>query len=645
MIDRSRPTAGQEREGRAHSSGSRGGQSASRDRRASYVRPQISTKACTNSYRNRIVKRQGALPPWIELQNSLDNAIAAFRSTLETTYTNHLVRTVMTTSPLNPLPSFHTMPGQDAAWEARELKFHEENVKQINDLVRKMNTLAPSPARRHLTTRELELQKIRGDPLRQAVWAEIRRRSTEVTVKPSPVGLARASEFVLDEKSAQRVKQAASQSLSVLGTPVAKLVRQFSSGALSSGHNQHSGDGGASDGGNSGTKPSDQDHPLAGVAVVGAIGLGCYIIFRREAKTESPLRLDEMIPLDRSEKKHAMPFEPVAASPAEPRMTVVMLIQRYVLEPISTLFRFFHLAILFGPVIVLSPMLLVGQPQKRRRPGKPVAEEEENWGAVWWYGFLVKQMERAGPSFIKLGQWAASRADLFPASLCDQMSKLHSNGKPHSLAHTTRVIERAFGMTFDEIFEEFGQEPIGCGAIAQVYRAKLRPSIIGSHNEERKAHHNPDEVPTNMVAIKVLHPRVRKTIRRDIAIMSIFANIINFFPGMEWLSLPDEVAVFGEMMNSQLDLRVEANNLDRFDVNFRKRGKHVVFPKPIKLGQSATGEERKESRDVLMEEFEDALPLKYFLRNGGGPYDDKIANIGLDAFLVSPDSIPARPWC
>jgi aarF domain-containing kinase len=35
-----------------------------------------------------------------------------------------------------------------------------------------------------------------------------------------------------------------------------------------------------------------------------------------------------------------------------------------------------------------------------------------------------------------------------------------------------------------------------------------------------------------------------------------------------------------------------------------------------------------------MEEFEDALPLKYFLRNGGGPYDDRIANIGLDAFLV-----------
>jgi aarF domain-containing kinase len=116
--------------------------------------------------------------------------------------------------------------------------------------------------------------------------------------------------------------------------------------------------------------------------------------------------------------------------------------------------------------------------------------------------------------------------------------------------------------------------------------------------------------------------------------MSIFANVINLFPGMEWLSLPDEVSVFGEMMNSQLDLRVEAANLDKFDVNFQKRGRTVSFPKPIKLGDSGEYAHRfDESKDVLMEEFEDALPLKHFLRNGGGPFDEKIANIGLDAFL------------
>jgi aarF domain-containing kinase len=146
---------------------------------------------------------------------------------------------------------------------------------------------------------------------------------------------------------------------------------------------------------------------------------------------------------------------------------------------------------------------------------------------------------------------------------------------------------------------------------------------------------DPDLSLSTSVAIKVLHPRVHKTIRRDIAIMSVFARIIDAFPGMQWFSLPDEVQVFGEMMNMQLDLRVESANLDRFGKNFAKRGKSISFPKSIKLAGDEGEEEREDKREVLVEEFEDALPLKYFLRNGGGPYDYKIANIGLDAFLVS----------
>jgi aarF domain-containing kinase len=71
---------------------------------------------------------------------------------------------------------------------------------------------------------------------------------------------------------------------------------------------------------------------------------------------------------------------------------------------------------------------------------------------------------------LQLAQWAASRADLFPALLCERMGKMHSQGRPHSLAHTKRVIERVFQRPFDEVFEEFDETPIGSGAIAQVCR-------------------------------------------------------------------------------------------------------------------------------------------------------------------------------
>lgn len=143
-------------------------------------------------------------------------------------------------------------------------------------------------------------------------------------------------------------------------------------------------------------------------------------------------------------------------------------------------------------------------------------------------------------------------------------------------------------------------------------------------------------IPSASVAVKVTHPRIHKIIRRDIAIMRIFARVLNALPGMQWLSLPEEVDVFGNMMNQQLDLRVEANNLDRFQKNFAHRGPGVTFPTPIRLdNDKETGDDGPAGAAVLIEEFEDALPLKWFLRNGGGQYDDRIANIGLDAFLVS----------
>ncbi|OCF34760.1 Atypical/ABC1/ABC1-C protein kinase [Kwoniella heveanensis BCC8398] len=589
---------------------------------------------------NRIVKRQGALPPWIELQHSLDATMSAFRSTLLTTYTTHLVRNVISTNALSPLPPLHSIPSQDDAWEAREFKFHQENVKQINDLIRRMNAQAPSPARRNLITLESELGKLRGDVLKNEVWNEVKRRAEEAA-KISQRPNSSLPPFIFDNEGWNALKSATKRSFGTIAAPVTAVIGKGRVGGTAVPPREmspmsHEGAGGrsSSSGGNNAGNPK----PLR-LAVMGCVGIGAIVYFsRRPVHNDSTPEFD-VIPLAEQESEpDAEQIGIVASSPSEPPLTPLRVIRLYIFEPLATFFRFLHLALLFGPVILTTPMLLVGKPERRRRTGKPIKEEEENWGAVWWYSFLVRQMERAGPSFIKLGQWAASRADLFPASLCDKMSKLHSNGKPHSIHHTRRVMEKAFGMKFDDIFEEFGDEPIGCGAIAQVYKATLKPSVFsgGAASSSRELQHigtDSSEPSNTAVAIKVLHPRVRKTIRRDIAIMSVFANILNTLPGMEWISLPEEVQVFGEMMNSQLDLRVEASNLDRFERNFQKRGRRVTFPSPIKLGKNELGEEREETQDVLIEEFEDALPLKWFLLNGGGPYDDKIASIGLDAFL------------
>ncbi|KAG1757126.1 hypothetical protein EDB19DRAFT_1655993 [Suillus lakei] len=330
--------------------------------------------------------------------------------------------------------------------------------------------------------------------------------------------------------------------------------------------------------------------------------------------------------------------DPIIGSPAEPHMSIpsriLSLLQEHFWEPLLTARRFIHLFYLFIPVIITMPMLLVGKPERRYKGDK--------WGAIWWYGFLVRRMQTAGPTFIKLAQWAASRADLFPSLLCEKMAALHSRGKPHSLMHTKQVIERALERPFDEVFEVFDENPIGVGAIAQVYRATLKhdlipPSYLGPKRQTKSPAGSlapvilqdpPPSVPTASVAIKVLHPRVAKDIAHDLSIMAFFARIITLFPGMQWLSLPEEVSVFGEMMRRQLDLRIEAENLLTFENNFASRNVPVSFPRPLKTFSTA---------DLLVEEYENALRMEYFLKNGGGPFDEQLATnmLLLDNFVHS----------
>ncbi|KAF9245770.1 hypothetical protein BU15DRAFT_85462 [Melanogaster broomeanus] len=316
--------------------------------------------------------------------------------------------------------------------------------------------------------------------------------------------------------------------------------------------------------------------------------------------------------------------ENMIGSPAEPRQSILSRVlcffQDHIREPFLTARRFIHLFYLFVPLMITMPMLFVGKPEKRL--------QGDRWGL----------MQAAGPTFIKLAQWAATRADLFPSLLCDRLGAMHSQGSPHSFTYTKTVIERVFEKPFDQVFEEFDENPIGTGAIAQVYKATLKrdllpPSYLGPKRQSKSAAGSlapvilqdpPPSVPTASVAIKVLHPRVSKMIGRDLAIMSFFASVITLLPSTRWLSLPEEVSVFGDMMNRQLDLRNEAENLLTFETNFAPRNVPVSFPRPLTVFSTA---------DILVEEYEHAVPLETVLRNGGGPFDHQVATVGLDAFL------------
>lgn len=258
------------------------------------------------------------------------------------------------------------------------------------------------------------------------------------------------------------------------------------------------------------------------------------------------------------------------------------------------------LGILFVPVSVSFPFWYYAT--LRNRP----ADESPN--SIWWLDYLVWSLEVAGPTWIKIGQWASSRSDLFPAWTCQSLSKLQDNVYPHSFSYTRKVVESCFHQKLTDVFVEFSVKPVGIGAVAQVYKARLRGSSEGEY-----------------VAVKVLHPNVRDVVNLDLTIMHAVACFLEFvIPDCHWLSLPDEVAIFGGMMRQQMDLNVESRNLSKFAVNFSEWSS-VGFPEPKFISTT--------NQNILIESWIDGIPMQKFLQWNNNRFDRKIAQLGLTSFL------------
>lgn len=222
------------------------------------------------------------------------------------------------------------------------------------------------------------------------------------------------------------------------------------------------------------------------------------------------------------------------------------------LEGLILFLRAIYLSILFSPSIIMAPFADTFGPSYRKM----------------WLRVVHSTLEKAGPAFIKWGQWAATRPDLFPTDLCNELAGLHTKAPEHSFAYTRKTIEKAFGRKISEIFENFEEAPIASGSIAQVHRASLRFRYPGQR------------VKPIIVAVKVRHPGVGELIRRDFVIINLVAKISTHIPAIKWLRLDESVQQFAVFMMSQVDLAREAAHLSRFIYNFR-RWKDVSFPKPL----------------------------------------------------------------
>ncbi|KAI9120558.1 hypothetical protein K1719_007591 [Acacia pycnantha] len=192
-------------------------------------------------------------------------------------------------------------------------------------------------------------------------------------------------------------------------------------------------------------------------------------------------------------------------------------------------------------------------------------------------------------------------------------AELHSKAPEHSFSYTKKTIERSFGRKISEIFENFEEVPVASGSIAQVHRASLKYRYPGQQGKPL------------MVAVKVRHPGVGESIRRDFLIINAVAKISKLIPTLKWLRLDESVQQFAVFMMFQVDLAREAAHLSRFIYNFRQ-WKDVSFPRPVyPLVHPA----------VLVETYEQGESVSHYVDDLQGHERIKtaLAHIGTHALL------------
>ncbi len=187
-----------------------------------------------------------------------------------------------------------------------------------------------------------------------------------------------------------------------------------------------------------------------------------------------------------------------------------------------------------------------------------------------------------GPSYVKLGQFLATRPDVVGPAVVRELERLQDRMAPFPTAVAIATIEAAFGEKIDRLFIQFG-EPVAAASIAQVHRGKVRDS-----EGERD------------VAIKVLRPGVERRFRRDLGDMYVAARFAeHWFPDARRLKLVEVVDTLARGVKMEMDFRLEAAAASEFGENVEK---DLDFRVPgIDWNRTA--------KDVLTLEWIEGLPL------------------------------------
>ena len=174
---------------------------------------------------------------------------------------------------------------------------------------------------------------------------------------------------------------------------------------------------------------------------------------------------------------------------------------------------------------------------------------------------LASDLEKLGPTFIKLGQLLSTRADLLPKTYLEALSRLQDQIEPFPYEEVERIVSGELGIRISKAFAAFDREPVAAASLAQVHRASLRDG--------------------RLVVVKVQRPNIREQIVEDLEALNEVAQFIDAHTELgKRYEFENMLLDLRRSLLRELDFKLEASNLITFTENLREF-ERIAIPEPV----------------------------------------------------------------
>jgi ubiquinone biosynthesis protein len=163
---------------------------------------------------------------------------------------------------------------------------------------------------------------------------------------------------------------------------------------------------------------------------------------------------------------------------------------------------------------------------------------------------LAQDLEKLGPTFVKIGELLAKRPEIMPVSYREALANLRARTPSLDFSQIREIVEAETGLPMSKAFRSFEETPLSVSVLDQSHKAILTDG--------------------KRVVVKVQRPQVRQRVLDDLEALEEFARFYDQHKVLgKNIDYHAALADFSKIILAELDLRQEAHNLKTLSENLK----------------------------------------------------------------------------